>query len=253
MIGDTNCISYAVLPSTNAEARRLIEEGEITGEACVTAKRQTGGRGRRGRTWHSPIGGLWMTQIINPRIPRDRWSLYPLMAGVAASEAVWSSFGVRCDLKWPNDLWCSGCKLGGILCETVQEYMLIGLGINVQINLSDLKDISDPRATDLAEAGGTISGDVPLAVDELRRAVQRQLYRQHRVLTETPDVLLKSYRNRCLLMDRCVQVTGETDSFFGRARCVEEDGALLVERCGGTLQRVRAGDVTLRLEAGVDE
>lgn len=253
MSTETRILRYDVLSSTNSESRRLIESGEIAGPVCITARRQTGGRGRGDRAWHSPAGGLWMTQVLVPVAPRERWSLYPLMAGVAVARAVRETFGLECDLKWPNDLWWSGRKLGGILCETVGEYILAGIGVNVQVDLGEMDSVTDPRPVDLAEACGTPFCDGQHEVQLLLRAVQRNLDLEHSVLAECPRRLLQRYRRLCVLIGERVRVITGGDEYVGVACGVEEDGALTVLRMDGSYTGVRAGDVSLRLESGGED
>ena len=93
----------------------------------ILANRQTSGKGRRGRFWHSPEGGLYLSVST----PKHR--LLPLLAALAAKLAIESFHPVNISLKWPNDLLFNGKKLGGILCESHNDFAIVGVGINVEV------------------------------------------------------------------------------------------------------------------------
>lgn len=104
---------HQTIGSTSDRLKQLARAGAPEWTA-VLADRQTSGRGREGRTWQSPAGGLYLSVLLRPRA--EPVSLLPLAAGVAVAEAV-AGFGVACQLKWPNDVLASGRKLAGILAE----------------------------------------------------------------------------------------------------------------------------------------
>ena len=122
-------------------SRNLIRQTEERGASfksgtVILAGELTGGKGRFQRVWHAPPGGLWLTLImVNTLLPQSS-RLYPLAAGIACCEAV-RHYGLPAHLKWVNDLQVGGRKIAGILCETMvgpcygEEYILLGLGINV--------------------------------------------------------------------------------------------------------------------------
>ena len=129
---------YESLDSTNEEAKRLLAAGEITGPSYVLAKAQTAGRGTQGRTWVSPPGaGIYLT-LIHPAtqvIPLT--TAFTLAAGVACAEALEEELALAVQLKPVNDLYANGCKLGGILTESlVQEgrvrALITGIGLNLR-------------------------------------------------------------------------------------------------------------------------
>lgn len=125
---------FSTCPSTNDLARVLAREGSAEGTVIV-AEEQTGGRGTKGRSWHSPRGqGLYASVILRPR--RPDLSLLPLLAGIACLEAVREATGLRAALEWPNDIVWEGRKLGGILCEgeflgNKVSFAILGIGLNV--------------------------------------------------------------------------------------------------------------------------
>jgi BirA family biotin operon repressor/biotin-[acetyl-CoA-carboxylase] ligase len=121
-------------PSTNDLAKELALSGEKEG-TVVISEEQTQGKGTKGRSWFSARRkGLYLSVILTP--PSPKISLLPLVAGLAVSDAVFSTVGIRTSLKWPNDLVWEGKKLGGLLCESGYlgnrvNYVILGLGLNV--------------------------------------------------------------------------------------------------------------------------
>ncbi|MDP2914270.1 MAG: biotin--[acetyl-CoA-carboxylase] ligase [Candidatus Aminicenantes bacterium] len=130
-------------PSTNDVAREMALRGAPEGTAVVSDE-QTAGRGTKGRSWQSPRGkGLYFSVILRP--VSGEISLLPLAAGLAAREAVERSHGLAARLRWPNDILWQGKKLGGVLCESGflgnrPEYVILGVGLNVDHDLDDFPE-----------------------------------------------------------------------------------------------------------------
>jgi len=124
-------IWFESIPSTMPEAARLASEGAPAGTVLV-AEEQTAGQGRLGRSWYSEKeSGLYVSFVLRPAAPEGALQLVTVAAGLAAQEAVERVSGIRCRIKWPNDLLADGKKCGGILCQTAEEAVIAGIGINV--------------------------------------------------------------------------------------------------------------------------
>jgi BirA family biotin operon repressor/biotin-[acetyl-CoA-carboxylase] ligase len=153
---------YEEIDSTNEEARRLIAAGEI-GPVWLMARRQTAGRGRRGRAWESAGGNLAATLLLRPGKPQAEWAELSFAAAIAAADmAAVLAPEARIALKWPNDVLADGKKLAGILLETgngPKPALAIGIGVN----LAHHPDGTEFPATSLAALGA----DVPSADDAL--------------------------------------------------------------------------------------
>jgi len=199
------------IDSTQDEARRLLRRGEAEVGHVVLADEQESGRGRFGRTWISPRGGLYATFVL-PGI-----GLASLRVGVATVRAL-AEVGLDAKLKWPNDLLVGERKLAGILIEREGDRLLAGLGVN-------LRDAPLSTAISAAALGITIDRD-DLAASIW--AVLRQ--------AESEAETLKAYRARCATLGRRVRVVqGEGDAVKGVAIDVDEEGRLLVEAAGRTI------------------
>ncbi len=133
-------IHFDSVDSTNEAAKRLIRNGELSEPAYLLAREQTAGKGSRGRAWLSPKdAGIYLTVV---ELPRGRCHApttdFTLAVGVACAEALEEAAGIDVRLKPVNDLYVDGCKLGGILTETMiqngsVEALIMGVGINVRI------------------------------------------------------------------------------------------------------------------------
>lgn len=127
---------FDALPSTQEVAHRLAGESAPHGTA-IAAREQTSGRGTRGRAWHSPIGGLWMSVICRPGEAAPA-TCFSLRAGLAAARAIEAAHPgtPALQLKWPNDVYLHGRKLAGVLCEARWHgdslaWVVTGIGVNV--------------------------------------------------------------------------------------------------------------------------
>lgn len=223
--------------STNDEASQLARQGASEG-TTVIASVQTTGRGRRGRAWRSPAGGLWLSVVLRPRLARERWALLGLAASVGAADAVADIAGVPVRVKWPNDLMIENHKLGGVLIETSGTAAVAGIGINANVPPAALD--SDTRGTSLL---GRLGHPVDLA--ELAVAVLGRFEWHYDLLHRDPGAVLARWRERDVTLGCQVRVWGVQD-LEGVAEGVDDRGALLVRTPEG-LQRVVAGDVSLRI------
>jgi len=235
---------HDTLPSTNELAMRLAETHVPEG-TVVVAEEQTAGRGRRGRAWISPRGGIWCSAILRPRLPLEQVPLVGLAASVAAARAIRSGARLAARVKWPNDVLVDGRKVAGVLTEAGPDagWIVVGIGINANVEASELAPGSRQRAGSLAELAGA-----PVDRGEVMRVLLRELDGAYTRLQEPagPARVLRSWRETADTLGRAVLVEGQGRVLRGIAEDVDDLGALLVRTPGGVLERVVAGDVTLR-------
>lgn len=121
----------AKVGSTNDEAKSLIDGGAGEG-ALVWALEQTGGRGRRGRSWASPAGNLYLSFVLKPDVALMRAAEVGFVAALAVRAlALWAAPTALVQLKWPNDVLANGAKLSGILLEPARDALVLGIGVNI--------------------------------------------------------------------------------------------------------------------------
>jgi len=241
---------YDTLPSTNELARREAEAGAAEGLVLV-AEQQTAGRGRLGRAWVSPPGGLWFSIILRPSLGVAQIPLVGLAAAIATAAAIEETTGLHPRLKWPNDVLVGGRKVAGLLLEAgpvrrdSPAWLVAGIGINVNVAPEALPSRPRYPATSLAAATGG-SADR----GRLLRALLRRLNRDYDELrARGGEDILAQWRARSETLGRVVQVSTASETIEGLARDVDETGALLV-RTRGADRRIVAGDVTGEAEAG---
>jgi BirA family transcriptional regulator, biotin operon repressor / biotin---[acetyl-CoA-carboxylase] ligase len=212
----------------------------------VLADRQSGGRGREGRAWASPPGGLYLSVLLRPEIPRV--SLLPLAAGVAVAEAV-RELGVRCELKWPNDVLVGGRKLAGILAEassggTGVEWIVLGIGVNVATSQDQLPEALRDTATSLVGSGAPDASATQVAAATLAR-----LAAWCEALREAPARVVAAWRSHAVPWwgEPVVVRTGGGER-RGRLAGIDDAGALVLETEAGERVRLVSGEVS-RLRA----
>jgi BirA family biotin operon repressor/biotin-[acetyl-CoA-carboxylase] ligase len=219
--------------STNDDARALARAG-APHMTVVVADTQSAARGRLGRSWISdPKQALNASWIVRPDRPVDGWTTIPLLAGVAAVEAVKKRAHVDARLKWPNDVLVGARKLAGILTEAeVPDFVIVGLGMNVLQQSFD-GDRAD-TATSLAIEGGKRLDRPDLLAATLQRFSDA---------LDDPGAALAHYRQLCITIGQAVRVERATgDPVSGFARAIDDTGALVLETARGDM-RVASGDV----------
>lgn len=230
--------------STNERAKELAKAG-APGGLVVTAAEQTAGRGRRGTAWFAPTGSCLLYSALLRPLALERARLLPLAVPIAVCEAAEAVAPVRCQVKWPNDVWIEERKVAGVLAEARpdQGWAVIGVGLNVAIAQDDFPEELRQTAASLlpTEAeGGLPAGGAPsvaAALTELNEALGRW--------TEaSADEVLDAYRARDALCGRRVSWDGGQ----GIAEEIDERGHLVVETGGGERVALGAGEVHLAMD-----
>lgn len=233
------------IASTNSYLLQRAQENAPTGTVCF-AEQQTAGKGRRGRQWVSPFGHniylsiLWRFQASPLAI-----SGLSLAIGIAVVRTLRSLYTAPFQLKWPNDIYFDGKKLGGILIEVSGEsegpcFAIIGLGLNIFLPKSETKTITQPW-TDLTQITGTPAiGRNALAGDLLNHLLA--------VITEFEKNGLSSFsgewRKYDSLKDKPVTLYLGQRSYQGIVQGINDNGLLLLSLPNGTTQAFASGEVT---------
>lgn len=230
---DLRC--YQEVASTNETARSIARSCDDG--TAVLAEIQTEGRGRLGRPWASPPGGICMSLVLKPEMPMAHAYRINMAVSVAISRAIFGLYGLKAGIKWPNDLLINDRKLCGILMDISAEidrleYVIVGIGINANVDAGIYPD--EWNATSLQrELGQEVS-----RVELIQKVFQEIEYAY---LEMNSRVIYKEWCERSATLGRQVRITSIAGDYEGEAVSLSEDGALTMRTSGG-MKRVVAGD-----------
>ena len=227
--------AFDQVTSTMDTAHALVQEGAGEG-TLVWAQRQEQGRGRLGRVWESPEGGIYCSLIVRPQRPATEIPQLSLLMGLSAAEAIRECAVVSPRVRWPNDLLIGAKKIAGILTEAKDGAIVIGIGINVTTAPEEVPD----TATSLAAAAGT-----SLDLFHLTARLYRRFFRWYDVWTQQGfSPVREALRPHMALFGEVVQIRAGSEEFQGTAVDLDESGRLLVRQDSGIVNAFDMGEVT---------
>jgi BirA family biotin operon repressor/biotin-[acetyl-CoA-carboxylase] ligase len=237
---------FEVTSSTMDVAEKLARDGVREG-VVVFAESQTKGRGRLGRPWLSPSRkGLWFSVLLRPDLRPQAATQLTVAAATALVRALRDTAGVLPEIKWPNDILIGGKKIAGVLTELSAEldqikYLVLGLGVDVNLTAADLPADLRATATSLRLETGRAWRRADVAASVLREldAAYARLGRGQFAS------LADEWERHCSTLGRRLTIRVGDRRLTGRAESLDEDGALLLRTEHGRLERVTGGDVTL--------
>jgi len=237
--------------SSNDEARALANKGAAHGTTVVAEEQRTG-KGRLGRAWVSPKGGVWMSVVLRPRLAPSKVSAITLVTGLAVARAVEKATDGKLSplIKWPNDLLIDGKKVCGILTELDAEmdrlnFIIIGIGLNANFKASRLPEEVRKKAITLAEVMGSDVPRVPLIramLEEMEKAIDAFVASGGEL-----GPMREEMKKRSALLGRRVRISdpGGTTPVEGKAVDIRGDGALVIEVSGFWKVPVISGSVEM--------
>lgn len=238
---------FPIIDSTNTRAKELARANAPHGTVLV-ADAQTGGRGRLGRSFHSPAAsGIYMSVIIRPKCTPGELMHLTCAAAVAACDAVEKVVGIRPKVKWINDLVYGKRKLAGILTELglgpggMVDYAIIGIGINCCQTEADFPE-------DIRKIAASLEMITDKAVDraELAAGLMEELEKISRVLVSHKEDLMRRYRSDCVTIGQSISLLRGDAVRHGTALDLDAQGGLLVAFDDGHLETVNSGEVSIR-------
>lgn len=234
-------VYYQKLPSTMAVAKEEVLAGAEEGTAII-AEEQTAGKGRLKRRWISLGGSIALSVILYP----DKKDLpYLIMvASLAVARAIENVTGLKPQIKWPNDVLIGGKKVCGMLVESGigkkgNTYAVIGIGINVNVDVVDIGETLMPATSLSVELGREVS-----RLELLRRLLIEieKLYIQ----SKDGGEVYREWRDSLITLGKNVRAVSGDNVYEGVAESVDEEGNLMIRLRDGSLKRFAAGDVTLQ-------
>lgn len=238
---------FPELDSTNNRLKVLASRGAPHGTVLI-ADRQTGGRGRMGRSFLSPPGvGIYMSILLRPKCAPQELMHLTCAVAAAMCRAVERSVHLRPGIKWTNDLVWGKQKLAGILTEMGLNsaggvgWAIVGIGVNCCQKADDFPPEIRDRACSLAMAAGR-------EIDRCRvaAAMMEALWEMDASLFTGKEDMLRFYRENCVTLGKEISVVGAGEIRHGRALDVDDEGALVVQFSDSHVEAVTAGEVSVR-------
>jgi BirA family biotin operon repressor/biotin-[acetyl-CoA-carboxylase] ligase len=233
--------TFAVIDSTNEEAKRLAGAGEA-GPIWISAARQTAGRGRRGRAWESPSGNLAATLMLRPGKTATECAQLSFVTAIAVCDML-AEFapGTEVRVKWPNDVLAAGRKICGILLESASQggeapsWLAIGVGVNLA---------SHPPATELPATSLTALGIGPPAADDALLHLAAHFARWYEVWCgDGFPAIRDGWLARAAGLGGRIRARLSHEEASGVFEGIDESGALLLREHAGRVRAIPAGEV----------
>ena len=229
--------------STNSIAKFLANHNAKEGIVLVS-EIQTKARGRSGKKWEAPDGGVWMSLLLRPKVPTNRIGLITLATGVAIAKTI-RSFGLDAKIKWPNDVLIHGDKMSGVLTEvnaTFNEidWIVVGIGIDSHIKLEDFsEDVRTGTTTLTEELPDNFDENEIIAIflNEFEKVYD--LYKEGEI-----EAILKDWRDLSDTIGKYVNITQTGGKITqGYVVGINNEGSLIIERQDGTLEKIISGEL----------
>jgi BirA family biotin operon repressor/biotin-[acetyl-CoA-carboxylase] ligase len=231
-------IACDAVGSTNAEALAYGRAGE-KGPLWITARAQTAGRGRRGRTWVSEPGNLFATLLLTDPAPAEHAPQLSFVAALATHDAIVRlvpELASRLTFKWPNDVLCGGAKLAGILIEaegTRPLIVAVGIGVNCRHHPAG----TEYAATDLAAEGASVTAET------LFTALSGAMMARLQEWGAGFGSIRTEWLRRAGALGSALRVRLGACDVAGQFETLDEAGRLVLRLPDGTLQTIAAGEV----------
>lgn len=243
-----NIHCFSSIDSTNSEVKRRAVAGAESG-LLVVAEEQTAGRGRRGRSFHSPKDtGLYLSFLLRPQCTVGELSDLTPRIAVAVAEGISACCGVETGIKWTNDLILNGKKISGILTELslesdsdFVEYVVVGIGINVNHQPGDFPEELEHFTSSIAIETGEI-----WRREELCRHILLALSQWIQGYPGNKSNCLEKYRKACITVGKEVQVLRGETRRQGKAQEIDDEFRLRVTYDDGEEEVLSAGEVSVR-------
>ena len=232
--------------STNTILKELVPSGLPEG-FVLAAEKQTGGRGRLGRSFESPEGGLYLSMLLCPVCRPEEIATLTPCAAVAVSRAIEKVCAIAPEIKWPNDLQANGRKLCGILTESTafrgKRYVIIGIGLNVNTDISALPpEVRETAASVLCETGERTD------IKKLAAEIIRELDRMAESWADDKSYCIEEYREKCSSIGCDIYLIRGEEKIEAHSLDVDESFALIVEQAGER-KRIDFGEISVRKRA----
>jgi BirA family biotin operon repressor/biotin-[acetyl-CoA-carboxylase] ligase len=232
--------------STQNQALKMVNESKKEG-IIIIAEKQTGGRGRLGRKWISPKGGIWFSIILHPKFDISNITLFPIASSLALSIAIQKICKITTELKWPNDLTIKGKKLAGMLIDASFESnkienLVLGVGINFNVNVKEIeKELKKtPNFYGVTSLNDQKNKNIQI---ELIQSFLLELEKVYEELNKNQiKKIITEWTKRSSTIGKQVEMNTLNGKISGKAIKIDEDGGLIIKDDEKT-NKVFAGDI----------
>ena len=238
---------YKEVSSTNTVAK-FLSMNDVKNGTVVISEKQTKAKGRSGKSWESPLGGVWLSIILKPNVEQSKFPLITLATGVAVAKTLEKVGVENPEIKWPNDIMINGKKVCGILTEAVAKFntvenVIIGVGIDANLETTQFpKELQSGTTTlkDELEKEGDENLLIKIFLEEFEKI--SELFNH-----EGYEDILKEWRKRSYSIGKIVEVREPFNTYYdGYVVGISKEGALIVEKIDGTLKKVISGECIIK-------
>ena len=231
------------IDSTQNQAMKMANDPKNNG-AIIIAEKQTGGKGRSGRKWISPKGGIWLSVILHPKFDISITTLFPIASSLALSYAIEKICKITPELKWPNDLTIKGKKVAGMLVDASFESnrienLVLGVGINFKIDVKKIEKMLKKTPNYYGVASLNKDGDAIALV----QCFLLELEKMYELLNAKQTTkIIAEWTKRSSTIGKEVEIDTVNGKIKGKASKIDGDGGLLVKD-KGKITKIIAGDI----------
>jgi BirA family biotin operon repressor/biotin-[acetyl-CoA-carboxylase] ligase len=233
--------------STNTVAK-FLSMHDVENGTVIISEKQTDAKGRSGKYWESPLGGVWLSIILKPNVDHSKLPLITLATGVAVAKTL-EKIGVENpEIKWPNDIMIDGRKVCGILTEAVAklntiENVIVGVGIDANLEINEFPEELQAGTTTLKKELGR-DGDenllIKIFLEEFEKISETFYNKEY-------EEILKDWRKRSYTIGKIVEVREPFNTYYDAyVAGIGKEGALIVEKIDGTLEKVISGECIIK-------
>ncbi|MBQ9024980.1 MAG: biotin--[Methanobrevibacter sp.] len=233
--------------STNTVAKFLSENGCENG-CVIISEKQSDAKGRLGKSWESPLGGIWLSIVLKTQVEHSKLPMITLATGVAVQKTLEKAGITNAEIKWPNDIMINGKKVSGILTEAITKFntienIIVGVGIDANFDVNVL-------SKELQEGSTTLDIELGHRVDE-NEIIRIFLEEFEKITLMFNDgefeQILKEWRKNSYSIGKIVEVREPFNkSYDGYVLGISREGALVVEKIDGTLEKVISGECIIK-------
>ena len=237
------------IESTQDCALSMAQNDSPSGTVII-AEKQSAGRGRMGKKWISPKGGLWMSIILQPRFTSRKISLIQFIGALAVGDSILEMTGIVCTHKWPNDILIRGKKVCGILVDANFEgdkggTVVVGIGLNANFSTQELFNSATLEGcSDVTTLRDEIKHDI--ALNDITKLIIEKLELYYLLLEDGKTrEIIESWKQGSEIFGQRVTVNDGNNVFNGRALDLDDSGALLITLADGSVKKILFGEVRI--------